>query len=725
MHCFLFISILLTAFSSLFLTLVFENKKIYSGVCIFGSILFSQVVLNLQLLSLFSIIKPFFIIGLNLIFFVFSFVIWKFYAQKPSFNTEYNYEIEKIKLSIHQDKWLKYSVIAFFVFLIGSIIFMYFMPANDEDALSYHIARLPFWYEAKNLNHFECADIRALIMPINSEIFYFWAYSFIKSDIFVRLFSFLSYIIFVAGLRGFLKELKIPVKLCLWIILSLTAMQSVKFSITGTETNITIAALLMDSMFLFAIGAKYNKLRYLFFSSLLYALAIGTKTPAIQIIPAFFLIYTVISCVFNKKVFYKYLSFFCIFFIVNFILFASYNYILNYIDFGNPIASVHSAEMHKFYGGVKGFFANLFRYCALFIDFSGFPLCVQLWRIKIAFINIIFSLFNIQTNTIDIIPDIEFLKIGNNFENMNGLGVLGFLILLPSLYIAVKRIKHSLKSLIFGILTIAFVINIIILSCSLGYMIYNIRFFMIYAMLASPVLIYAFLLKKNSKFKIFIAVIIMYSFTFSYYFYERRFTPYLLYIFYHNPSIEKFKNKILSANIDFDKPSQAYVIMDKIKSEGKIPVNVLYFAPEGANIYYTKHLENNNLHITFKLLETTDEKDIDWSKYDYIVVPNVQGNTNIKNINKYKNAITKYNDDYDKHEVYYDFDKNIFASCIFLSNRTSNFKWLQEPENKYTSSDCFYRSDILQKHGFYCILKVNSYDKVPKKQLNLYKNFNK
>lgn len=80
---------------------------------------------------------------------------------------------------------------------------MYFMPINDEDALSYHVARLPFWYDFRNINHFITSDIRALIMPINSEIFYFWAYSFIKSDVFVRLFSFLSYILFGAALRGF------------------------------------------------------------------------------------------------------------------------------------------------------------------------------------------------------------------------------------------------------------------------------------------------------------------------------------------------------------------------------------------------------------------------------------------------------------------------------------------------------------------------------------------
>ena len=179
----------------------------------------------------------------------------------------------------------------------------------------------------------------------------------------------------------------------------------------------------------------------------------------------------------------------------------------------------------------------------------------------------------------------------------------------------------------------------------------------------------------------------------------------------------------MCANIDFDTDSQACKLIKYVKSDK--PVKVLYFAPSGINIYFPKHSENENLKIDFKLLETTDEADIDWQSYDYIVVPNIQQNTNIKNVLKYKNAVIAYNDDIQKGEIFYDFAPNIFANCVFGSNRVVNFKWLKEDENKITASLCYYKRDIFEKHGFSAVEKFDTYDKIPDNQLIVYKNIHK
>lgn len=728
MHLLLLISVCLTIFSSGLLTLIFENKKIYNAICCFSGIFFAQVVLTYEILSVFSKIKPFYVILLNFIFFVIIFCFYKKYGKRPDFKKEIDEEYNKLRIALKNDKWLKYTSIAFLIFIFGSLLYMFFVPVHDEDAFSYHLARLPFWFEACNLNHFEIADVRALIMPINSEIFYFWAYSFIKSDIFVRIFSFLSYLLLISSLRGFLKELKIPFRLSLWAIFTVTSMHNIMFAITGSETNITIAAIILASLYLFMCGVKYNLNHLYFFASLLYALAIGTKTPALQIAPAFLFICTIISYFYKKNNFYKPLLISIGFIFINFIFFGSYNYVLNFLDFGNPLTSAAAAEDHSFKSGIQGVVANIIRYFSTFIDFSGFPFSVEIWRLVSAFSMVIIALLGIQPDINSTSLDVNYFEMGNNFDNMSGLGVLGFLLFIPALVIALKNAYKKYKSekrLFLGLIAIGFFINILVLSSTLVYMIFSIRFVMMFAALASPVLIYMFYKKKTNKFKIFVSIIMIYSFTFAYYFYERRLSLQLLYVFYKNPSIHAFKDKIVCANIDFNEASPACKMVRVTKAGKKQPVNVLYFASSGQNIYFPKHSENEMYHVDFKLLETTEENDINWAKYDYILVPNVQKNSNIREVQKYRDAVILYNDGSDGQDIFYEFNNDIFANCIFVSKREDNLKWMIEPDEKITMSHCFYRSDKFRQHGFIPAFGVESFQKTREQFVTIYKNVNK
>lgn len=716
MHILLFFSVLLTVLSSSLLTLVFENKNIVNAICYFAAILFAEVISTYEILSVFFIIVPKNIIIINIIMAFLSFVIWNRERNKPDFLRDIQKEWLGVQRILKRDKWLFAISVSFLLFIVGSLIFMYFMPVNDEDALSYHVARLPFWFSAGNLKHFVTTDIRAVIMPINSEIFYFWAYSFIKSDIFVRLFSFLSYLLFAVSLRGFLKIFGFSLKTFLWVFFGISAMQNVMFAITGTETNITIAALILASLFLFTEAVKNNKIIPLYFSSLLFALAFGVKTPALLASPSVFLVMAASAYLYQKKNCYKHLGIFTILFILNFLIFSSYNYILNFIDFGNFITSSVGAEMHKFSGGIKGFIANIIRFSSMFVDFTGMPFGVQLWRITTSASMFIMALFGIQPDINTIIPDSQYFGLGNNFENTCGLGVLSFLVFVPSLVFAFKNMKFSGRRMIISTIALGFIINILILSVSLGYMIFSVRFVMFFVMIASPVMVYMIFLLKNKTYKKVIAIIMIYTFTFSYYFYERRFTPYLMYIFYKNPSISKFKNKILCANIDYDTPSQTCKLINTIRKDTG---NVLYFANSGVNIYFPKHIETKDAQFDFAYLESAKEESINWYKYLYVVVPNVQLNTNVQDISMYKKFVKLKQFE---NKIFFEYDDNLFANCTFVNFRNPKKPLLYSNQEKnITSSRCRFKPEILKKHGYELVEKIDSYDKIPEEQINVYK----
>lgn len=216
----------------------------------------------------------------------------------------------------------------------------------------------------------------------------------------------------------------------------------------------------------------------------------------------------------------------------------------------------------------------------------------------------------------------------------------------------------------------------------------------------------------------------IYTFTFSYYFYDRRYTPFLVYTFIKNKTVNNFKSKIIHSNLDYENNSQTSIILKLIQHPDK-KIEALYFASNGKNIYLPKHVENEKFHIDFKLLETTEEKSVDWNRYDYIIVPNAQISTNIKDSEKYKKALLNYSTGENGESEYYEFDKGLFASCIYCGRDKNNFIWFNEPQSNYTYSKCYHKPDIFIKHGFVLFAKINEFNKKYDEQINIYKNINK
>lgn len=734
MHILLTISVILVLLSSAFLTLRFENKKFYNALCYYFSLVFAQVVVTFEFLSIFSAIKPLNVVIINFLVFVIAAIIWCKKKNLPDFRKDFSAELEKMKFVLNHDKWLNIVSLVFVAFFVVNVFYAFLIPAFDGDAVTYHTARLPYWYQMCNLNHFEIADARALIMPINSEIFYMWAYSFIKSDIFVRFLSIFSFVLFLGAARAFLRELNVSMKVSLWTIFAVTSMYNVMFTVSSTETNLTIVAFIVSSLYLFLYGVKNDKKIPLYFATLAYGLAIGTKTPSVQMLPAFFVTCCVISYCYKKKDFYKPLLFCGGFLVLNFLIFGSYNYILNILEFGNPFSSQALIEHHRFIGGFKGFVSNIIRYAAMFVNFSGiyvpYGSGVQFseasWRIVTALSDLVIALFGIDPDLGVVLSEKTWFSSGNSFENMLGLGVLGFLVFLPAVVIAFKKIKTSKRNLIIGSIGVGFVISMLILSCSLGYMLFSIRFIMCYVMCAFAVMIYMFMRKKNDGFKKVVAVIMIYSMTIGFYCFDRKFTPFLLVKLYKAGSINKFKTELMCENETFIVDSQCCTLVKMTKSDKK-PIKVLYFPSDGMDTYTIGHAQDKNFSVDIKLLEKVEESDIDWDSYDYIAVPNIEESTYIsdKSIDKFRKAVTAYNDGSDGRTPFYDFNDNMFANCIYDSSRQPKIKWMTIDKKRITRSHCYFKHSLFEKHGFKFIFRIPNSEGTRAKDLNIYVNSKK
>ena len=455
-------------------------------------IMFSQVVLTFEVLSLFKAITEINVLILNAGFFVSSIILW-IKKDKPLYIPQIKEKTKEIWKALKRDKILMIMSFGFLFLMLLVILMDAFLPVTGGDALTYHLNRASYWMHQGSLNHFVISDDRNLVMPINSEILYLWNLLFFKTDIGLYYISFIGYIASVFCIFNILEYFNFTKRRILWSIFILSSFASVIVEITSLETDVLIAGLVLSSITLFLYALKERKISMLVFSALSYALAMGTKSPAVIAFPGAFLLMSYFAYKSEKKEFYKPLLAYLVFLFITFMIFSSYNYILNFIDFGNPLGSESARAVHGFRGGIKAFIANYIKYIFMLFDFSGFRYSEYVGEHILNARESLLSFLHIPMDLGVEMSDNN--EINNRLLNVKtGAGILGFLVFLPSLIVSIvlgicKR--HSKK------LQVVLVFGLMFLSFSIAYMVFSVRFLTFLIVLSSPVLVLSYIKKTN------------------------------------------------------------------------------------------------------------------------------------------------------------------------------------------------------------------------------------
>ena len=461
-------------------------------------IMFSQVVLTFEVLSLFKAITEINVLILNAGFFVSSIILW-IKKDKPLYIPQIKEKTKEIWKALKRDKILMIMSFGFLFLMLLVILMDAFLPVTGGDALTYHLNRASYWMHQGSLNHFVISDDRNLVMPINSEILYLWNLLFFKTDIGLYYISFIGYIASVFCIFNILEYFNFTKRRILWSIFILSSFASVIVEITSLETDVLIAGLVLSSITLFLYALKERKISMLVFSALSYALAMGTKSPAVIAFPGAFLLMSYFAYKSEKKEFYKPLLAYLVFLFITFMIFSSYNYILNFIDFGNPLGSESARAVHGFRGGIKAFIANYIKYIFMLFDFSGFRYSEYVGEHILNARESLLSFLHIPMDLGVEMSDNN--EINNRLLNVKtGAGILGFLVFLPSLIVSIvlgicKR--HSKKLQVVLVFGLMFLINVACLSFSIAYMVFSVRFLTFLIVLSSPVLVLSYIKKTN------------------------------------------------------------------------------------------------------------------------------------------------------------------------------------------------------------------------------------
>ena len=697
------ISFLSVFVSSYLIAGMFQSKSLKyknSSFLILLLMMFAQVVFTFEVLSLFQGINSTNVLISNFLILagsVLVFVNQKAELYKPQ---PVNF-LKKVWKGLRKDKFLLIMSFGLLFMLFVTIIFNIFLPITNFDALSYHLNRVAFWLSQGSLNHFDISDDRNLVMPINSEILYLWVLTFLKNDIGLQFFSCVGYLMCSFSIYNVLQYFGYSERKKLWSVLIFSSFASVIAELTSIETDILIAGLILSSIYLFLVALKEKTFSMMFFSSLAYALAIGTKSPAVIAFPAVFIMLVFFAYKADRKNSYKPLGLFLGLLFLNFVLFAGYNYILNFIHYGDFLGSESAKAVHGFRGGIKAAVANYIRYIFMMFDFSGFRYSEYLGEYIINARSAIFDFLHIPY---ELGVEMSDNNLVNNslLEIKMGTGLLGLLLFLPSVIGAVvlgfiKKIQKfdSQKTAVLFIFGLTFFINILCLSFSIAYMVFSVRFVTTMVIISTPVLVLSYI-RKNILMKLVVLFFVMSYFLLIPLNLPNRNAKASLIVFLQEQTVMKARERIrCSANRNFTGIMPFCYIRNVIKTTPKgtrygiLPSN-------NSRLYPIKMLDNEGYKIDILLPEKFDDYDL--SQYDYLIkTDNVLISSVLLNKTKDIKITYKVGED---NKPYLINDENRF--CTYLVHGTYKVYNPEKTNNKerVVASFCVITDDYMKENGF-------------------------
>ncbi|MDR1168588.1 MAG: hypothetical protein LBK53_06860 [Heliobacteriaceae bacterium] len=717
----LFLSFILVLGASYLIAGIISPKKSVLGLIYILLAAFANLVFTFKFLSLFSAISKAGVLVMNALILLCVLFVWN-KSGRPLWRLETGNFFRKFFNALQFDKYLAVLFIGV-VILIGTGIFlMSFLPVVNGDASAYHVLRSVFWVSSGNLNHFTIADSRNLILPINSEILYAWIILFIKKQAWFGFVSFAGYILALVGVYNLMSGFSMRKKL--WVIFLFSSFPSVIAQLSGTETDIIIAGLILTGIFLFKYGVKEDNNIALFMSSLSYALAIGTKTTALLAIPAAVPVTLALAWHYRKKEFYIPVLKFLGFGVVNFILFASYNYVLNFVNYGNIAGSQAFIIAHKNPYGLRAIPANFVKYLFIFIDFTGFKWAQYVGDEILHIRNLVLGAMNLS----DISDGLYSVKRPLNqslLEPLMGLGIAGFIMYLPCwLFALIKPVfSRNRQTTILFAFALILLINLIVMSWQLQWMMYSVRFLVCFCIISSPVIAYSYC-RKNNPYKFVIVLFAMFYLVFvSTSLWARPFKRIVRYI-KAGYSIRQLREtsgcsmflpgkppKFNKHNLRYDTQC---VISDFIRYNYDKENRILFFANQADELLVLKMMNFDGYHIDFGLMENVNN--IDLKNYNIIItIDDKQSATNFLHYEERKNDnyVSSYT-----NTIY--FRKNKENPCYYFDTKNNVISEGNDSKNYPYVVECSFSKDFYKQNNLKLLNRIKLFTPCDRKLIEKY-----
>jgi len=263
--------------------------------------------------------------------------------------------------------------------LLLSVVLNYIVPPNNNDALSYHVARIVRWKQQGSYLPWETPFVWQLSFPLNAQLVYLWTLLFTNSD------HFIAYIPMLAGLVTSLiiyllaQELGFSRRNAIFSALIWLTLPVVQLHLTSVRHDLISTWLFLSTFYFFHRWGKTREFAYLLLSALALALVVGTNFSIAAYLPGMVLM-LLLGFVFYRYSFKQVLQWVGVT-LLCFLLFSSPVYVSNTVYFGSPLgpdaAQMTSAAVAEEMPVGKYIVVNATRWFYQLLDFSWLPQPVQ------------------------------------------------------------------------------------------------------------------------------------------------------------------------------------------------------------------------------------------------------------------------------------------------------------------------------------------------------------
>lgn len=508
------ISLVLIFLSSYLITsmVVHKNVKNNVGLIYYFIIAFAQIVLTFEILSLLNKIATIPFLICNGLVCIISLLLWGI-KKCPFYKINMKAECKKIFRALKRDKILYLILIFLIIFLIYALIKVFYTPIFWGDAITYYYTRGITWIQNGNINHFVTTDTRETIMSVNMDFLYCWWFMFLKTERATGIFTYFSFVGLLYILYNFLGELGFCIRKRIWTIGVVACFSLFQVMAYTPCADLFVGTLLLAAIYLFLLHIKKGNMQYLYFSTLAWMLAVGSKTNAIIASLSILLIFISLLFIYKKQNKIKILGLCILFCCLNFIIFASYNHILNFINYSNPISCTENFLINKFRGGIYGYISNLIKYSFAIFDLSGFQVPESYSNVVLKAQENVLSIFGITPKDYTskfFNPIFEYTSSMGIISSF--LGIAGLCCLLPALIcswkLSFERIS-SVKIKVLLLLALSLIINVLIFSRVMVFTEYNMRYLVTFVVIASPILIFTYAKSNKNLYKVLVLSIML------------------------------------------------------------------------------------------------------------------------------------------------------------------------------------------------------------------------
>jgi 4-amino-4-deoxy-L-arabinose transferase-like glycosyltransferase len=301
-------------------------------------------------------------------------------AQRPKIIPESKVDIHLGAFCKERKNWFLLTLaICVAGVLLLSVVLNYIVPPNNNDALSYHVARIVRWKQQGSYLPWETPFVWQLSFPLNAQLVYLWTLLFTNSD------HFIAYIPMLAGLVTSLiiyllaQELGFSWRNAVFSALIWLTLPVVQLHLTSVRHDLISTWLFLTTFYFFHRWGKTREFAYLLLSALALALVVGTNFSIAAYLPGMVLM-LLLGFVFYRYSFKQVLQWGGVT-LLCFLLLSSPIYVSNAIYFGSPLgpdaAQMTSAAVAEEMPLGKYIVVNATRWFYQLLDFSWLPQPVQ------------------------------------------------------------------------------------------------------------------------------------------------------------------------------------------------------------------------------------------------------------------------------------------------------------------------------------------------------------